>query len=109
VSALSSALLPTFRLNSLCGHGSDCACAHCDKDGSKHQLKQCSGCGVARYCDKRCQQWHWLWHKDACQRWRAQLPHATPVAPSDLSALQAAAIAAAEVEQAAATTAASAS
>lgn len=39
-------------------------CKACGKEGSK--LSGCKGCGVVKYCDKKCQKDDWKAHKSVC-------------------------------------------
>ena len=42
-------------------------CWHCRKGKtSSYTLRNCSGCGVAKYCTKNCQKMHWPTHKEEC-------------------------------------------
>ena len=40
-------------------------CSHCERD--KRNLKTCAGCGMAKYCSRKCQLKDWgIKHKDHC-------------------------------------------
>ncbi|MCP4489592.1 MAG: zinc finger MYND domain-containing protein [Gammaproteobacteria bacterium] len=45
---------------------------HCNFcEVAKGELQTCSGCGRAKYCDKKCQGSHWAVHKYVCLPYRA--------------------------------------
>mmetsp|Transcript_10841 Transcript_10841/g.36792 ORF Transcript_10841/g.36792 Transcript_10841/m.36792 type:complete len:92 (-) Transcript_10841:193-468(-) len=51
------------------------ACFGCEARASETKLITCTGCMVARFCDKDCQRKAWKrWHKRHCPRFRAQAP-----------------------------------
>lgn len=45
----------------------DKACSTCGQETNK-DLKKCSKCKMAQYCDKRCQRLHWPIHKKFCDK-----------------------------------------
>ena len=42
-------------------------CSQCGFSDVERKLRKCSGCYVARYCSRECQQTHWLSHKVDCR------------------------------------------
>ncbi|KAG0699142.1 Ankyrin repeat and MYND domain-containing protein 2 [Chionoecetes opilio] len=45
----------------------DKACSTCGQE-TKKDLKKCSKCKMAQYCDKCCQKLHWSTHKKFCEK-----------------------------------------
>ena len=54
------------------------ACDHCSKRRDRTSLKTCARCGIARYCDRACQQADWQSHKASCKAGKAAGVEAVP-------------------------------
>jgi Flp pilus assembly protein TadD len=54
------------------------ACAHCSTRRDRTALKTCARCGIARYCDRACQQADWQSHKASCKAGKAAGVEAVP-------------------------------
>jgi hypothetical protein len=54
------------------------ACDHCHVQRDRTSLKTCARCGIARYCDRACQQAGWKSHKASCKAGKAAEGEAVP-------------------------------
>lgn len=49
-------------------------CFECRKRFPSSEIKRCAGCGILKYCSKRCQKRNWnAYHKFHCSIWRKKL------------------------------------